>query len=271
MRRLSSIALVVFLASGCASTGRTLPVGPTVPFPDYQVSFDRAMDQCRRVRTMQLAMGITAQAGETRLRGNLLGAVARPASLRLVGVAPLGAPGFVLVADPDSAVLVLPRDRRVVTGASADDLLAALAGVALGAEDFRAVLTGCIVPDPDPLGARLHENGWIAVSMDADTTAYLETVDGVPVVVAGHRPGLTVWYSAHVRGLPRRIHIEAIDTTGVLTVLTATLSQVSINVELSPDVFVAQVRDDYLPMTLDQLRGTAGPLEAGSDRPTRPQ
>lgn len=269
--RLSTVVLIVFLAGGCASTRWTLPVGPTMPFPDYDVSFDQAMDPCLRVRTMQLVMGITGQVGETRLRGDLLGALARPASLRLVGVAPLGAPGFVLVAEPDSAVLVLPRDRRVVTGASADELLAALAGVALGAEDFRAVLTGCIVPDPRPREARLHQNGWIAVSLDAETTAYLETVDNMPVVVAGHRPGLTVWYSDHVRGLPRRIHLEATETTGVLTVLTVTLSQVSINVDLSPDVFVAQVRDDYLPMTLDQLRGTAGPLESGSDRPTRPQ
>ena len=148
-------------------------------------------------------MGITARTGDTRLRGDLLGALARPASLRLVGVTPFGAPSFVLVAEPTAAVLVLPRDERVVIGATAGDLLATLAGVELGADDFRAVLTGCIVPNPRPLGARIHENGWIAVSIDAETTAYLQVVDGVPVVIAGRRPGLTVWYSDHVRGLPR--------------------------------------------------------------------
>jgi len=220
---------------------------------------------------MELAIGINAQTGDTRLRGDLLGALARPASLRLVGVSPFGAPGFVLVVDPNSAVLVLPRDRRVVTGATADDLLAALAGVALGAEDFRAVLTGCLVPDPRPLEARIHENGWIEVSIDAETAAYLNTIDGAPVVVAGRRPGLNVWYSDHVRGLPRRIDLEATAATGVTTVLTAILSQVRINIELSPEVFVAQIRDDYVPMTLDQFRRADGPLEAPSDRPSQPQ
>lgn len=270
-RTLGWILLVVVFEAGCASTRLTLPRGQSAPFPDYQTSFDRATDPCQRVRTMQVAMGINVRTGDARLRGDLLGALARPASLRLVGVTPFGAPSFVLVAEPTDAVLVLPRDQRVVVGATAGDLLATLAGVALGADDFRAVLTGCIVPNPRPTGARIHENGWIAVSIDGETTAYLEVVDGVPVVIAGRRPGLTVWYSEHVRGLPRRIDIQATDSSGVTTVLTATLSQVNINVELSPDVFVAQIRDDYVPITLDQFRRAAGPLEGPRDRRSQPQ
>ena len=271
MRVLAPIMLVAFLEAGCASTGLTLPQGPSTPFPDYQASFDRATAPCRRVRTMQLAIAINAQTGDTRLRGDLLGALARPGSLRLVGVTPFGAPGFVLVAQPDAAVLVLPRDRQVVTGATADELLAALAGVALGAEDFQAVLTGCVVPNPRPLEARIYEDGQIEVSLDAEATAYLQTVDGTLVVAAGRRPGLSVWYSDHVRGLPRRIDLQATDAAGVTTVLTATLSQVSINVELRPEVFVAQIRDDYVPMTLDQFRRGVGPLEASPDRPSAPR
>ena len=220
---------------------------------------------------MQLAMGINARTGDTRLRGDLLGALARPASLRLVGVTPFGAPSFVLVAEPAAAVLVLPRDQQVVVGATAVELLATLAGVALGADDFRAVLTGCIVPNPRPLGARVHENGWIEVSIDTETAAYVQTVDDAPVVVAGRRPGLIVWYSDHVRGLPRRIDLQATDAAGVTTALTATLSQVSINVELSPEVFVAQMRDDYVPITLDQYRRAVGPLEDRPDRRSQPQ
>ena len=208
---------------------------------------------------MQLAMGINARTGDTRLRGDLLGALARPASLRLVGVTSFGPPSFVLVAEPTAAVLVLPRDQQVVIGATTGDLLATLAGVALDADDFLAVLTGCIVPNPRPLGARTHENGWIEVSIEGENTAFLHTVDGAPVVIAGRRPGLTVWYSEHVRGLPRRIDLQATDAAGLTTALTATLSQVSINVELNPEVFVAQIRDDYVPITLDQFRRAADP------------
>ena len=216
-------------------------------------------------------MAINSQTGERRLRGDVLAALARPASLRLVGVAAFGAPGFVLVAEPESATLVLPRDRRVVLGATADELLEALAGLSLGAEDFRSVLTGCLVPDPRPIDARLHENGWIAVRVADEATLYIHTFDDAPVVVAGDRPGLTVWYSDHVRGLPRRVDVRAVDTAGFVTEFTATLSQVSINIELDPEVFVVQIREDYVPMTLEQFRGSAGPLESRSLEPSRPQ
>jgi len=265
------IALIAVLDAGCASTGLTLPQGTGVPFPDFQTDFDRAVDPCQRVRTMQLAMGINARTGDTRLRGDLLGALARPASLRLVGVTSFGPPSFVLVAEPTEAVLVLPRDQRVVIGATTSDLLGTLTGVELDGDDFWAVLTGCIVPNPRSLGARIHKNGWIEVSIEGENTAFLHTVDGVPVVIAGRRPGLTVWYSEHVRGLPRRIDLQATDAAGVTTVLTATLSQVSINVELSPEVFVAQIRDDYVPITLDQFRRATGPLEGPADPRSPPQ
>ena len=73
---------------------------------------------------------------------------------------------------------------------------------------------------------------------------------------------MTVEYSDHVRGLPRHVRVLATDTTGVVTDLTATLSQVSVNIELHADAFVAPIRDNYETMTLDQFRGTVGPLEA---------
>jgi len=271
MRLCSLLVVLAAVQVGCASTGLTLPSGATDPFPDYQAVFERAVDPCRRMRTMELAMAIRARTGETRLRGDLLAALARPARLRLVGVAPFGSPGFVLVVDADAAVLVLPRDRRVVTDATADELLGALAGVTLGAEDFRSVLTGCVVPDPQAINGRLHDNGWIAVAINGEATAYVHLVKGVPVVVAGERPGLTVWYSDHVRGIPRRIDVRATSATGVLTELTATLSQVSINIDLNPDVFVPQIREDYVPMSLEQFRGTPGPLESPIGASTEPQ
>ncbi len=58
------------------------------------------------------------------------------------------------------------------------------------------------------------------------------------------------------------MRVLATDFSGVVTNLTATLSQVSINVELHSDVFLAPIRDDYESMTLEQFSGTSGPLEA---------
>ena len=209
-------------------------------------------------------LAISGRAGDVALSERVRGALARPASLRLEGLAPFGAPGFVLVAQPAHAVLLLPRERRVISDASARDLLDALAGIALGPADFGAVLTGCLVPDPRPRAARKYGSGSIGVDLGSGATLYLRMVDDAPVITAGTRDGLVVEYRDHARGLPRRVRVQSSDVAGPGTDLTAVLSQVNINTELHPDAFVAQVREDYIPMTLDELRGTAGPLEDSS-------
>ena len=211
---------------------------------------------------MELVLALQGRRGEIRIRGRALAAFADPSSLRLVGLAPFGAPGFVMVAQPETATLVLPRDRRIVT-AAASDLLEVLAGIALGPDDFRALLTGCVVPDPRPVGAKAYGNGWIGVDLNGGSTVFLQTRDDPPLVVAGTRGGIVVEYAEHTRGLPRHVRVEVRATGEVVTGLTATLSQVNINTPVPSEAFIAQAHDDYLPMTLDELRRRA-PLEDGA-------
>ena len=219
------------------------------------------MEPCRRVRTLELLIAISGRTGETKLRGRVRGALARPASLRLEGLAPFGAPEFVLTAGPASAILVLPRDRRVVTDAAGRDLLEALAGLPLGPADFRAVLTGCLVPEPRPVAARAYGREWVGVALEGDATLYVRTAGVAPVVAAGRRRGLVVEYGAHARGLPRRIRVQTAMSGPDATDLTAALSQVSINVEIDERVFAQQPPGGFAPMSIDALRGGAGPLE----------
>ena len=200
-------------------------------------------------------MALAGRSGGTRLRGRVRGALEAPSSIRLEGVLPFGAPGFVLVATPDVATLVLPRDRRVVYGAAASELLQALAGIALEPDEFRAILTGCVVTAPRPVAARKYGNEWIRVDLDGGANLFLRTGSGTPLVVAGTRDALVVEYGEHVRGLPRRVRVQSNRSGMLATDLSATLSQVSINIELNAEVFVAQVPDDFAPMTLDELRG----------------
>ena len=265
MRHLRPLFLAVgLLAVTCAPHSRlVLPEGPGAPLPDYQGVFESTVTACRQVRTMEMELAINGRSGDRRLRGRVRGALKRPASVRLEGLTPFGPLAFVLVADPaGDAVLVLPRDRRVVTHDDGGDLLGSLTGLVLGPDDFRAVLTGCLVPDPRPVSGRAYGDGWQVIELEGNATLFLRPVDGTRVVTAGRRPGMTVEYSDHVRGLPRHVRVLTTDTTGVATDLTATLSQVSINIELHTDAFVAPIRDNYETMTLDQFRGTVGPLEA---------
>ena len=259
--RFTCLCILTLVLGACASPRISLPRGAGTPLPDYEGLFAAAVEPCRRVRTLELLLVISGRTGDARLRGRVRGALARPASLRLEGLAPFGAPAFVLVAGPAPAVLLLPRERRVVTGASGRDLLAALAGLPLGPADFRAVLTGCLVPHPRAVAARTYGGGWIGVALEGGATLYLREVGAGPVMVAGRRPGLIVEYADHTRGLPRRIRVQTTPPAAAATDLTATLSQVDINVELDARAFVQDVPDGFAPVPIETLRGAPGPLE----------
>ena len=263
-----ALCAVTLLLSGCASPRVVLPQGAGTPLPAYTEMFDAAVDACRRVRTLELVLAIDGETGDTRLRGRVRGALARPASLRLEGIAPFGAPAFVLVAGKEPAVLLLPRQRRVVTDATGKDLLELLAGLPLGPADLRAVLTGCLVPDPAPVGARTYGNGWIGVQLEGGETLFLNRVDGAPLIVAGRRSDLIVSYGDHARAMPRRIDLRTTAPGGAITEVTATLSQVSINVEIDDRAFARRVPGDFEPTSIKTLRPESGPL-AVSDEAAR--
>ena len=261
-----SVVLILTLTAGaCASlpAGISLPDGPGTPLAAelYEPVFAAAVEPCRSVRTLELMMALQGRSGGTRLRGRVRAALAAPASIRLEVLAPFGAPAAVLAARPGAATLVQPRDRRVITGARAEDLLYALAGVTLGPDEFRALVTGCLVPTPRPVGGRSMGGDWIAVELEGGATAFIRAIDGVPHVVAGTRTRLVVEYGDHVRGLPRRLRIQSAKGGEPVTDLMATLSQVSVNTDLDAAVFAVGVPDDYVPMTLEELRGRP-PLEA---------
>ena len=219
---------------------------------------------------MEFVLALNGRSGETRLRGRVRGAAARPGSLRLEGLAPFGAPRFILAVGPEGAVLVLPRSREVVRGARPRDLLHALAGLSLAPDDLRAVLTGCVVPDPRSTAGRAYRDDWVAVELAGDATAYLRSIDGAPSIAAGVRGPLTVDYAEHVRGLPRRVRVRVAGAGGAAgTDLTAELTQVRVNTPLHPEAFVVPVSDGYAPVTLEALTGGT-PLRDRSTPAGRP-
>ena len=68
--------------------------------------------------TMQAELGLSGRAAGQRMRGRVLAGLV-PGALRLEGVAPFGAPVFILVADGTRGTLLLSRERRVVAGCRA--------------------------------------------------------------------------------------------------------------------------------------------------------
>ena len=253
--------ILTIVLAGCTSSRIVLPDGSGEPFLDYTEVFETAVDSCRRVRTAELMIAIQGQVHDSELRGRTRVALMRPGFLRLEVLSPFGAPGFVLIAEDDDAVLLLPRENRVVTDASSSELLELLAGVSLTPAEFRALLTGCLVPEPQPLSAWVYGNSWIGIELVNDATVYLRRFQEIPRVVAGIRRGLMVEYLDYMRGFPRRIHIQTTGARSIETDLTATLSQISINIEIDERAFVLNVPENFVPMSFEALRGITGQSE----------
>ena len=264
-RRFLSVCFLLPVLAGCASGRLSLPEGPGTPFPGYLAAFETAVSECRRVRTLEAVIALRGRGGGARLSGRVRAGLAAPGSVRLEGLAPFGAPGFYLVARPGEATLWLPREARVVTGVPAADLLESLTGVPLEPEDLRAVLTGCLVPNPRATGGRRYGE-WVIVDLSGGAVAYVRRVDGEYHLTAGIRGGLTIEYGEFRRRIPRQVRVLSVAAgahgrTQPLTDFTATLSQVNLNVEISDAVFSLVVPADVMEMTLEELR-RVGPLEA---------
>ena len=219
----------------------------------------QAAAACTGVRTLTAEIGISGRAGRQRLRGRVVAGFARPASMRLEGVPPFGAPIFILVARGENATLVLPRDEpRVLRGAKPEDILGALTGVALAPADLQAILTGCVAPMPQATDGRRHANGWASIDLAGGATIYLEPARGGWTLRAARRAGWQIEYPSWNGNFPQSVRLQSTQPN-VNVDLTAALSQIETNKDLEDAAFNVNVPPGADTITLDELRD-AGPL-----------
>ena len=76
--------------------------------------------------------------------------------MRLEALAPFGAPALLLASDGATTTLLFPRDGQVLREASVADVLDAITGLALDADELRDVLFGCLDLDVG-VGLRFNE------------------------------------------------------------------------------------------------------------------
>lgn len=188
------------------------------------------------------------------MRGRVLAGLV-PGALRLEGVAPFGAPVFILVADGLRGTLLLSRERRVVQDAPPEDILNALVGIRLGPDDLRALLSGCVRAAAESTVARAYGADWRAIDLAAGGTIYLQRIGGAWRIVAGRYGGLEVDYAAFQGERPSQVVLRGTDLN-----LALALNQIEINGDLPRDALVAlKIPDGVAPLSLEQLR-RAGPL-----------
>lgn len=254
--------LALSALSACGPRRLTLPSGDGEPFPAYLDAAREATAACRGVRSLSVELGISGRAGGVKLRGRVAAGLAAPSAIRLEGVAPFGPPAFILAADGPAATLLLPRDNRVVTGEPPAAILDALVGLDLGPADLLAILSGCVVPDPQPMGGRLFAGGWARLDVAGDAVVYLHRHEGERWRIrAGVRPRLRVEYdeSSGQSHAPLAVRVVVADGGPDATDLRLRLSGLETNVPLGPEVFRVKVPAGAVPLALAELRD-AGPM-----------
>ncbi|MCX6542878.1 MAG: hypothetical protein NTV05_00500 [Acidobacteria bacterium] len=268
MKGAGVVAVVLsVLTAACASVPVRTPEGPSrlLPASDAAPILAQASSVCRGVRTLTVEIGLSGRVGSRKIRGRVLAGFERSGSLRLEAPAPFGAPVFVLAARAHRATLWFPRDKRVVKDAAVADVLEALTGMPWQADDLLAVLTGCVVSDPQIAAteARRFDSGWVTMILQGGAEAFMRNEERQWRIVGGRTIGggdprtasWTVAYDVLTGGFPGRVRVSQSSTTD----LTFRVSQFEANVAIDPAAFTLVVPADAQPMSLDELR-QMGPL-----------
>ena len=235
--------------AACGTPRVALPGGASTPAPDFAPAYAEARAACENVQTVQAELGLSGRAAGQRVRGRVLAGLV-PGALRLEGVAPFGAPVFILVADGTRGTLLLARDRRVVQDAAPEDILNALVGIRLVPDDLRAMLAGCVRSASEATAARAYGPDWLAVDLPAGGTVYLRRIENAWRIVACRHSGLEIDYPAFQGGRPSQVALRGPDLD-----LALTLNQVDVNAELPRDQLVAlKIPDGVTPLSLEELR-----------------
>lgn len=165
--RLLVVVGTLVLGAACAPRVRlALPAGDGTPVAEVAPLAEAARASCRAPAALTADLRLSGRIDGDRVRGTLQVGVARDA-MRLEGLAPFGAPVFVLTAQPAGAVLLLPREEAVARAASARELLDAVVGVGLGPADLLAIVSGCGLGDWQATGAAAFGQSWVRLDVGA--------------------------------------------------------------------------------------------------------
>lgn len=255
-------AAAMIWAWGCASAPPrvALPTGSGTPASDGQAWLQQATAECAAVASLTTEMAMRGRIASRRVRARVLAGTEATGRVRLEGVAPFGAPLFVLASDGTSATLLLPRDDRAVTGHSFEEVLDALAGVRLDGADLHAALTGCGLSARTSRGARAFGDAWRAVDLESGATMWLSrTGQDTARVAAVELPQLAIEYvgggeAGDGAGRTVRLVTPAGTERQRAVDLRLEMSQVERNGVIDARAFEVDVPADATPMSLAELR-----------------
>ncbi len=260
------IATVALSVAACAPRVTVaIPTGDARPDPAAEAAFEAATSPCRVLRSRSMELALAGRVRDQVVRGTVHAATTSSGDLRLEGVAPFGAPLFVLVSSGERASLLLPREARMLRDAATVDVLEALVGLRLTAADLHALLTGCVVSAPAVGGGRAYGSDWWAVDIGPRQSAFLRRSLTPLRVQAARLDSLDVGYTAFHAASPREVVLVAPGTAGTAGVrLRVRLGQVEDNPALPAEAFSLAASPGATPLPLDELQARG--LRLGSTR-----
>ena len=258
MIRLALLVLALTV-SACAARTPPRPVGAPAADPTAIDTFTKATAACRGFRSLTGELSLSGRAAGERIRGRVIAGLESGGSVRLEGVAPFGPPIFILAGKGELATLLLPRERRVLTNTAVSAVLERLTGLALGADDLRLMVSGCLADHAAPTEGKQWPGGWQAVTLAPGRVAYLRRLQGQPVVVAADYGPWHLDFSEHLSGFPRVVRVRRAQGRDgdATTDVTARVGELEVNTAINPLAFTLEVPADADPMTLDELRSVA--------------
>lgn len=253
-----AVATLIAASVACAPAPRiTFPAGAATPTPEAAATWRATTAACHAAATYSAEIVIDGRVGAEKIsRVKLQGAMTRDGRIRLIAVAPMGAPIFVLAGRAERATLTLPHDHRVLVAPVAD-IVNALIGLKFAPADWVDVLSGCVADAANANAGSLAAD--VVVTLGASSRALLRKDGAAWRVVAGERPEASIEYRAYLGTWPSLARISSATTAAVPLSVNLEIAQIFVNNELSDKTFLVDVPADFSPMTLAELRAI-GPL-----------
>jgi hypothetical protein len=253
-----AVLILTICSASCAPKLTKLPAGPGTLAPDIAAVLVQALNSCQRVQSLTAEIGVSGSVGGQRIRARLIGGFTHP-SVRLEAVAPFGAPLFTFVATANDGTLLLPRDGRVVEHGPPAEVMAAVAGVPLGANDMLRTLTGCAMPDRLDSPLAIGDN-WRTSAGPGGAKIYLHRDSPTApwrLVTYLHGGDALRWswradYDDFHDGLPHVVRLVSADERRFK--LELKLSQLEPNVQLKPEVFRVDVPPNAERISVEELK-----------------
>jgi hypothetical protein len=253
-----AVLILTICSASCAPRLTKLPTGPGTLAPDIAAVLQQALTSCQRVQSLTAEIAVSGSVNGQRIRARLIGGFTHP-SVRLEAVAPFGAPLFTFVATANDGTLLLPRDGRVVEHGPPAEVMAAVAGVPLGANDMLRTLTGCAMPDRLDSPLAIGDN-WRTSAGPGGAKIYMHRESATApwrlvTYLHGGDALRSTWradYDDFHDGLPHVVRLVSADQRRFN--LELKLSQLEPNVQLKPEVFRVDVPPNAERISVEELK-----------------